>query len=153
MSTFADAAGTAQRVREGTLSAVAAVDASLARIAATEPGVNAFTAVLAERARKRAAQIDKHVRRRELSLAGVPFAVKNLFDVAGLPTLAGSKIERDAQNVADAYGRQTADQLAATFARSAPWASPPPRSASTHAGTPVCPTTMKPRGLCSTRGL
>ena len=27
--------------------------------------------------------------------AGVPFAVKNLFDVAGLPTLAGSKINRD----------------------------------------------------------
>ena len=29
-------------------------------------------------------------------LAGVPFAVKNLFDIAGLPTLAGSKINRDA---------------------------------------------------------
>ena len=29
-------------------------------------------------------------------MAGVPYAVKNLFDVAGLPTLAGSKIERDA---------------------------------------------------------
>ena len=33
---------------------------------------------------------------RELGpLAGVPFAVKNLFDVPGLPTLAGSKINRD----------------------------------------------------------
>ncbi len=31
-----------------------------------------------------------------MPLAGVPFAVKNLFDIAGLPTLAGSKIERDA---------------------------------------------------------
>ena len=28
-------------------------------------------------------------------LAGVPFAAKNLFDIAGLPTLAGSKINRD----------------------------------------------------------
>jgi len=28
-------------------------------------------------------------------LAGVPFAVKNLFDVQGLPTRAGSKINRD----------------------------------------------------------
>ena len=28
-------------------------------------------------------------------LAGVPFAVKNLFDVKGLPTLAGSKINRE----------------------------------------------------------
>ena len=31
-----------------------------------------------------------------MKLAGVPFAVKNLFDIAALPTLAGSKIERDA---------------------------------------------------------
>ena len=28
-------------------------------------------------------------------LAGVPFAVKNLIDIAGLPTLAGSKINRE----------------------------------------------------------
>ncbi|WP_239510407.1 amidase family protein, partial [Klebsiella pneumoniae] len=28
-------------------------------------------------------------------LAGVPFAVKNLFDIEGLPTRAGSKINRD----------------------------------------------------------
>ena len=28
-------------------------------------------------------------------LAGVPFAVKDLFDVAGVATLAGSKINRD----------------------------------------------------------
>src|SRR6202000_1450893 len=27
-------------------------------------------------------------------LAGVPFAVKNLIDIAGLPTIAGSKINR-----------------------------------------------------------
>jgi len=86
----------AAQVRAGQRSAVDAVQASLTCIAATEPKVNAFTAVLAERALKRAAQIDKHARRAELSLAGVPFAVKNLFDVAGLATLAGSKIERDA---------------------------------------------------------
>ncbi len=95
-TTLADAATLAQRVREGQLSAVVAVEQALARIAATEPKVNAFTSVLAERALKRARQIDKHARRAELSLAGVPFAVKNLFDLAGLPTLAGSKIERDA---------------------------------------------------------
>jgi amidase/aspartyl-tRNA(Asn)/glutamyl-tRNA(Gln) amidotransferase subunit A len=86
----------AAQVRSGALSATSAVQSSLALIQASEPQVNAFTAVLAERALKRAAQIDKHTRRAELSLAGVPFAVKNLFDIAGLPTLAGSKIERDA---------------------------------------------------------
>jgi aspartyl-tRNA(Asn)/glutamyl-tRNA(Gln) amidotransferase subunit A len=31
-----------------------------------------------------------------LPIAGVPFAAKNLFDIAGMPTLAGSKINRDA---------------------------------------------------------
>ena len=86
----------AAKVRSGELSASSVVQSSLALIGATDPKVNAFTAVLAERALKRAGQIDKHTRRAELSLAGVPFAVKNLFDIAGLPTLAGSKIERDA---------------------------------------------------------
>jgi aspartyl-tRNA(Asn)/glutamyl-tRNA(Gln) amidotransferase subunit A len=50
-----------------------------------------------ERARAKAKHID-HSRaqgQRLGPLAGVPFAVKNLFDVAGLPTLAGSKINRD----------------------------------------------------------
>jgi amidase/aspartyl-tRNA(Asn)/glutamyl-tRNA(Gln) amidotransferase subunit A len=76
------------------MTAVERVRASLARISATDGRVNAFTAVLAERALARAAQVDAG----EVGgpLAGVPFAVKNLFDVAGLPTLAGSKIEREA---------------------------------------------------------
>lgn len=74
------------------MSAVQQVQASLARIAATDPQVNAFTAVLAERALARAEQLDREGR--GLPLAGMPFAVKNLFDIAGLPTLAGSKIEQ-----------------------------------------------------------
>ena len=78
-------------------SAVAAVEAALARIAAANPALNAFTAVTADRARARAAALDASPRRRApgLPLAGVPFAVKNLIDVAGLPTLAGSRINRD----------------------------------------------------------
>lgn len=87
------AADIASAVRGGSLSARAAVQASLDRINATEPAVNAFTALLAERALKRADQVDADPRRGQLWLAGVPFAVKNLFDVAGLPTLAGSAIE------------------------------------------------------------
>jgi AtzE family amidohydrolase len=91
-----DAATLAARVRDGSLSARTAVEQCLARVEATDPRVNAFTALLAERALRRAGQIDKHTRRSELSLAGVPFAVKNLFDISGIATLAGSKIERDA---------------------------------------------------------
>ena len=95
MSAAVDALALAASVRGGASSARAAVQASLDRIAATEPKVNAFTAVLAERALRRADAVDASPRRARMKLAGVPFAVKNLFDIAGLATLAGSKIERD----------------------------------------------------------
>ena len=87
---------TAAAVRAGTLSARATVQASLATIAATDGRVDAFTAVLEERALKRADLVDASPRRSRMRLAGVPFAVKNLFDVAGIATLAGSKIEASA---------------------------------------------------------
>jgi 1-carboxybiuret hydrolase len=87
----------AAAVRDGMVSATAMVQASLARIAATDGCVNAFTDVLAERALQRAAAVDsEHRNGPALPLAGVPFAVKNLFDVRGLRTRAGSKIECDA---------------------------------------------------------
>ncbi|WP_375412211.1 AtzE family amidohydrolase [uncultured Bradyrhizobium sp.] len=79
------------------MSALAATDAALARIAAHDPVLNSFTDVVADRARARARAIDamvvagKHLG----PLAGVPFAVKNLFDVQGLSTRAGSLINRD----------------------------------------------------------
>ncbi len=62
-----------------------------------DPALNAFTAMLGQRARARAQALDDaRAAGQPLGpLAGVPFAVKNLFDVAGLPTLAGSKINRD----------------------------------------------------------
>src|ERR1700726_4457008 len=87
----------AASVREGCAKASDVVTAALARIGQRNPGLNAFTAVLGERAVAKAAAIDKAPAnaRAALPLAGVPFAVKNLFDIAGLPTRAGSKINRD----------------------------------------------------------
>lgn len=92
-SKAATATEIAGAVMSGKAKASAVIDAALKRIAAAEPTVNAFTDVVAERARKRAAEIDagRHVG----PLMGVPFAVKNLFDIAGLPTRAGSKINND----------------------------------------------------------
>lgn len=91
-----DAGAMAAAVHGGSTTASALVEASLERIAATDGRVNAFTDVLAARARRRAAELDaRGAALCELPLAGVPFAVKNLFDVQGLATLAGSKIERD----------------------------------------------------------
>ena len=89
-----DAVGTGEAVRAGRLGARDAVEAALARIASLDPALNCFTAVLADTARRDAEAVDARVARGEDPglLAGVPFAVKNLFDVAGLTTLAGSRI-------------------------------------------------------------
>ncbi len=92
-----DGLGLASLVRAGRVSARAVTDAALAQIAAREPSVNAFTTVLDEQARADADRVDATIAagRDAGPLAGLPFAVKNLFDVAGITTLAGSKINRE----------------------------------------------------------
>ncbi|MCG2638948.1 MULTISPECIES: AtzE family amidohydrolase [Bradyrhizobium] len=79
------------------VSALDATEAALARIKQRDTILNAFTNVTADRARAKARAIDADIAAGKAvgPLAGVPFAVKNLFDVAGLPTRAGSKINRD----------------------------------------------------------
>ncbi|UPK36197.1 AtzE family amidohydrolase [Bradyrhizobium sp. 186] len=91
------AADIAKAVAGGQLSALAATEAALARIKQHDAILNSFTDVTADRARAKARAIDADVAagKKVGPLAGVPFAVKNLFDVAGLPTRAGSKINRD----------------------------------------------------------
>ena len=94
---WASASEIAQAVNAGTLSATTVVEETLGVIAARDPLLNTFTSVTDTRARKRAEMLDSRRAQGQPigPLAGVPFAVKNLFDVAGLPTLAGSKINRD----------------------------------------------------------
>jgi aspartyl-tRNA(Asn)/glutamyl-tRNA(Gln) amidotransferase subunit A len=84
-------------VTAGRVSALSVTEAALARIIERDPVLNSFTDVVADRARKRARAIDdaRAVKMPMGPLAGVPFAVKNLFDVTGLPTRAGSKINRE----------------------------------------------------------
>src|SRR5664280_1066817 len=79
------------------ISAVSVTEAALARIAQHDSVLNSFTDVTADRARAKARAVDAAVVAGQTAgpLAGVPFAVKNLFDVQGLPTRAGSKINRD----------------------------------------------------------
>ncbi|UYN97973.1 MAG: AtzE family amidohydrolase [Enhydrobacter sp.] len=93
MSKSATAAEIARAVAGGKVKASAVIDAALKRIEAAEPTVSAFTDIVAVRARRRAAEIDQGLHRGPL--VGVPFAVKNLFDIQGLPTRAGSKINVD----------------------------------------------------------
>src|SRR5712692_1231340 len=96
-TTWAQASEIADAVADGGISAVEATEAALARVARRDGELNAFTTVLEARALAKAEAIDNaHTEGRSLGpLAGVPFAVKNLFDIADLPTLAGSKINRD----------------------------------------------------------
>ncbi|GAB1538190.1 AtzE family amidohydrolase [Scytonema sp. NUACC21] len=92
-----DAVAIATAVRDTKVSAVEVVKASLERISARDGELNCFTAVTAETALDDAERIDSEVSQGRYpgSLAGVPFAVKNLFDIAGLTTLAGAKINSE----------------------------------------------------------
>ncbi len=95
MTTFAlSATELAAAIRAGKLSASQAVQDALARIARLNGRINAFTRVLADEALHSAAQVDAGLARgMDMGpLAGVPFAVKDLFDVAGQVTTAGAAI-------------------------------------------------------------
>ena len=83
--------GIAAAVREGRVSAARLAEEALARARADR--CNAFTRLFEARARRDAAAVDARVAAGEDPgpLAGVPFAVKDLFDVAGEVTLAGSR--------------------------------------------------------------
>ncbi len=87
----------AAAIRTRRVTAAAFTEISLAQIAATHGAINAFTAVTADRARAEAAAVDAAIAagRDPGPLAGVPYAVKNLFDLAGVVTVAGSRINRD----------------------------------------------------------
>src|SRR5215213_2536833 len=87
----------AQAVTDRKLSALDATEAALARIAKHDSVLNSFTDITADRARAKARAVDAAIAAGQKvgPLAGVPFAVKNLFDVKGLSTRAGSKINRD----------------------------------------------------------
>ncbi len=88
------AAQIARRVTSGELRAEDVTAAHLERIAALEPRLGAFLAVLDERARERARQVDRAVAAGQPAgpLAGVPVAIKDVLALEGLPTTCGSRI-------------------------------------------------------------
>ncbi len=93
-----DALAIAADVRAGRRTAEAVTARTLDAIARLNPHLNAFTQVLADQALSDARRLDAALVAGAAAgpLAGVPFGVKSLFDVAGLVTLAGSVIRRDA---------------------------------------------------------
>jgi AtzE family amidohydrolase len=78
----------------GELSAAEIAAATLERIAAHNPTLNAYTEVTAARAVREAQALDEAKARGATlpPLAAVPYAVKNLFDIDGVTTLAGARL-------------------------------------------------------------
>ena len=84
-------ADTVRLTTSGALTASAAVEASLARIADLDAQLNAFSVVLADEARAEAAERDRALAAGEAPgpLHGVPVAIKEEVDVAGCVTTYG----------------------------------------------------------------
>src|SRR6185436_19145936 len=87
----------AELIRAHQLSPVELTEQVLGRIARRDPALNSYQLVLAERARAAAAQAEREIAAGDAlgPLHGVPIAVKDLLDLAGTPTTAGSKILAD----------------------------------------------------------
>src|SRR5215475_10040835 len=82
----------ARRIRAGEVSPLQAANAYLERIERVDPRVHAYLHVAADHALRAARRAEQALaERRELGpLHGVPVAVKDLFDTAGIPTTCGS---------------------------------------------------------------
>jgi amidase len=91
---FAGIACQAQLVRDREVSPHELVALYLKRIAQLDPILNAFRVVLGEQAMAEAAQVERRLAAGEvLPLAGVPIAVKDDTDVAGVSSMCGTAID------------------------------------------------------------
>lgn len=104
----------ARRIASGGLSAREAVEAHIRRIETVNPRLNALVVPLFEQAMAQAAAADAGQARGETlgPLHGVPFTVKESFDVAGAPTTLGLKekwtrdfSKKPSRNRGTPYGR------------------------------------------------
>ncbi len=91
-------------LRNGSMTAVELTESVLSRLEETEPLLNAYITVTADQAREQAAAADDALRDgRELGpLHGIPIALKDLVDTAGIATTGGSGFLRERIPDADA---------------------------------------------------
>ena len=91
-------------LRSGRLTAVDLLEECLAAVEEREPALNAFITVLAEDARRqaRAADAELAAGNDRGPLHGMPLSLKDLIDLAGVPTTAASRVRRDHRAEADA---------------------------------------------------
>lgn len=86
-----------QAIQQGEISALEVAKQTLQAVEQHNPALNAWTEMTGPRMLKEASAIDAQRQRGETlpPLAGIPYAVKNLFDVAGHTTLAGASLFSD----------------------------------------------------------
>ncbi len=97
-------AATAARLGRGEVTSEQLTEACLARIEALNPKLNAFVTVTAAEAlaAARAADKEREGRQPRGPLHGIPIALKDIVDQAGVPTTASSNVRRDEVAASDA---------------------------------------------------
>ena len=82
-------------LRSQQLSPVELTQAFLDRISATDDQLHSYITVLRDQALADARQAESEIQRGEYKgpLHGIPFALKDLYDTAGVPTTAGSRVD------------------------------------------------------------
>src|SRR5690242_9223821 len=80
-----------EKIKRGMVSPVALVNECVTRIAQLNPTVNAFITVLSDEALKQAAVAEAEIKKGQWRgpLHGIPVAVKDFYDTAGIRTTAG----------------------------------------------------------------
>ena len=98
----------ADGIRKGDMTSTQLVQNYLDRIKSLDGQLNAFRLTCPERALEQAAAADRQIRAGKDSgiLHGIPYAVKDLFDVKGLPTAAGTSLLGENIAAADAHAVQ-----------------------------------------------
>ena len=86
-----------RKLRDGSVTSVALAEDALARIARIDPAIDSFITVTAERARADAAAADADFAagRDRGPMQGVPYALKDIYDTAGIRTTCHSKLRLD----------------------------------------------------------
>ena len=86
-----------RKIKSGAISPIEATEACLARIKATDNTLGAYVQVLADEARAAASEAEAAIKAGNWKgpLHGVPVALKDLYDIEGVPTTASSRVRKD----------------------------------------------------------